>query len=151
MSKNEINKLEAVHSFVVMPKDCNYNVEDDGGQVTRILFGGKLLYDLDFAAAKIARRATYGVGKGIMVVTASVGQTNFDKPAFVGDIITYTSTIKALGRSSIQIRIKVKRQSMTGEVAQISSSNMTFVTVKGGKAYPHGLTFEQLTNDSKNN
>ena len=138
----EINRLEAVHSFTVMPKDCNYNVEEEGG-VTRILFGGKLLYDLDFAAAKVARRATYQVDCD-MVVTASLGQTNFDKPAFIGDIITYTSTIKAFGRSSIQIRIKVTRESLKGEVENISSSNMTFVTVKKRKAMPHGLTFEKL-------
>lgn len=146
MSKEEkINKLEAVHSFVVMPKDCNYNVEV-GSEVTRILFGGKLLYELDAAAAKIARRATYGVGAD-MVVTASLGQTNFDKPAYIGDIITYTSTIKALGRSSIQIRIKVRRESTAGEIEYISSSNMTFVTVKNGKAFPHRLTFEKLSED----
>jgi len=137
-----INKLEATHSFTVMPKDCNFNTE--GGK-NRILFGGALLYQLDFAAAKIARRATYGVGAD-MVVTASMDKTNFDRPSFVGDIITYTSTIKALGRSSIQIRVKVKRESMEGEVEDICSSNMTFVTMKDGKPFPHKLTWDKLTN-----
>lgn len=140
---NKINKLEATHSFTVMPKDCNYNVED-GSKVTRILFGGKLLYDLDYAGAKIARRATYGVDCD-MVVTASIGNTNFELPAYIGDIVTYTSTIKALGKSSIQIRVKVTRESIRGEVEQISSSNMTFVTIKDGKPYPHGLTWENLS------
>jgi acyl-CoA hydrolase len=139
-----INQLEAVHSFTVMPKDCNYNLEE-GSKVTRILFGGKLLYDLDYAGAKIARRATYGVPCD-MVVTASLGNTNFEKPAYVGDIVTYTSTIKALGVSSIQIRIKVSREGIDGSVEQISSSNMTFVCVKGGKAFPHELTFQKLNN-----
>jgi len=140
----KINKLVAVHSFTVMPKDCNYNVEE-GSETTRILFGGKLLYDLDFAAAKIARRATYDVDCD-MVVTASVGETNFEKPAFTGDIITYTSTIKALGKSSIQIRIQVVRESLTGFIELISTSNMTFVTVKDGKPSKHDLTFEKLSN-----
>ena len=142
----KVNKLEAVNSFTVMPKDCNYNLEE-GSKVTRILFGGKLLYDLDYAGAKIARRATYGVDCDYCV-TASIGSTNFERPAYVGDIITYTSTIKALGKSSIQIRVKVTRESVRGELEQISSSNMTFVTVKDGKPYPHGLTFEKLENES---
>jgi len=140
-----INKLEAEHSFIVMPKDCNYNMDEDGN-VMRTLFGGKLLYDLDFAAAKIARRATYDVDCD-MVVTASVDKTNFDKPAFIGDIITYTSTIKALGKSSIQIRIKVIRESRKGVVELISTSNMTFVTMKGGKPTPHELTFKKLNKE----
>lgn len=105
----------------------------------------KSFYNIDFAAAKIARRATYGVGAD-MVVTASMDKTNFDRPSFVGDIITYTSTIKALGRSSIQIRVKVKRENMEGEVEEICSSNMTFVTMKDGKPFPHNLTWDKLTN-----
>lgn len=140
----KINKLEAVHSFTVMPRDCNYNLDKRTNGNT-VLFGGKILYDMDFAAAKIARRATYGVGAD-MVVTASMDKTNFDRPSFVGDIITYTSTIKALGRSSIQIRVKVKRESMEGDVEEICSSNMTFVTMKDGKPFPHNLTWDKLTN-----
>jgi acyl-CoA hydrolase len=139
---NKVNKIQAVHSFTVMPKDCNYNVEE-GSKVTRILFGGKLLYELDYAGAKIARRATYDVPCDYCV-TASVGNTNFEKPAYIGDIITYTSTIKALGKSSLQIRITVQRESVRGEIEQISSSNMTFVTVKDGKPFPHDLTFKEL-------
>jgi acyl-CoA hydrolase len=147
MSKEKINKLEAVHSFTVMPKDCNYNL-DESSKTMRILFGGKLLYDLDFAAAKIARRATYDVDCD-MVVTASVDKTNFEKPAFIGDIITYTSTIKAFGKSSIQIRIKVVREGLKGDIELISTSNMTFVTIKDSKPYKHNLTFEKLSKDAK--
>lgn len=139
---DKINKLQAEHSFTVMPKDCNFNV-DKSTNSNRILFGGKIMYDMDFAAAKIARRATYGVGAD-MVVTASMDKINFDKPAFIGDIVTYTATVKALGRTSIQIRVKVMREDPNGNVEAICSSNTTFVTIKNHKPYPHGLTFEKL-------
>jgi acyl-CoA hydrolase len=138
----KINKLEAEHSFTVMPKDCNFNL-DKNTNSNRILFGGKILYDMDFAAAKVARRATYGVDCD-MVVTASMDKTNFDKPAFIGDIITYSAVIKALGRTSIQIRVRVVRETTNGEIEHICSSNATFVTIKDGKPSPHGLTFEKL-------
>lgn len=142
---DEINKLEAVHSFTVMPKDCNFN-RDENNQ-TGILFGGKLMYEIDYAGAKVARRATYGVDCD-MVVTASMDRIDFDKPAFVGDLITMKAKIKAFGRSSIQIRVTITRESLKGEVERISAANMTFVTVKGGRSYPHGLTFEKLDNES---
>jgi acyl-CoA hydrolase len=139
---NKVNKVEAVHSFTVMPKDCNFNL-DKSTNSNRILFGGKIMYDMDFAAAKVARRATYGVGAD-MVVTASMDKINFDKPAFIGDIVTYTATVKALGRTSIQIRVRVVREDVEGNVEHICSSNTTFVTIKDGKPFPHKLTFEKL-------
>ena len=139
---DKINKIEAVHSFTVMPKDCNFNLDKSTNR-NRILFGGKILYDMDFAAAKVARRACYGVGAD-MIVTASMEKTNFDKPAYLGDIVTYTATIKALGRSSIQIRVRVTREDNIGQLEHICSSNMVFVTVKDSKPFGHGLTFEKL-------
>ena len=138
----EINKLEAIHSFTVMPRDCNFNTDKESDK-TSILFGGKILHDMDFAAAKVARRATYGVGMD-MIVTASMDRTNFERPAFIGDIITYIATVKAFGTTSIQIRIKVKRESLKGHIEDICSSNMTFVTIKNGKPFPHGLSFDKL-------
>lgn len=140
------NKLEAVHSFTVMIKDCNFN-RDENNEIG-ILFGGKLMYEIDYAGAKIARRATYGVNCD-MVVTASMDKIDFNAPAIVGDIITMTAKIKSLGRSSIQIRVTITRESLKGDVEHISSANMTFVTVKGGKAFPHNLTFEKLEKDSE--
>lgn len=137
-----MNKLESVHSFTVMPKDCNFNKNHNNGK-NDILFGGKLMYEIDYAGAKVARRATYNVDCD-MVVTASVDKTNFEKPAFLGDIITMTATIKALGTTSIQIRVKVQREGLDGHVEQICSSNMTFVSIKNGKPVKHNLNFEKL-------
>ena len=98
---------------------------------------------MDYAGAKIARRATYGIDID-MIVTASTDRINFEKPAFIGDLITMEATVKAFGRSSIQIRIKVKREDLKGDVEQICSANMTFVTIKDGKPIPHGLSFDKL-------
>lgn len=135
------NKTKATHSFTVMPQDCNFN-RDENNQ-TVILFGGKLMYEIDLAGAKVARRATYKVDCD-MIVTASMDKINFDKPAFLGDLITMKSEIKALGRSSIQIRVIITRESLKGVIEQISAANMTFVTIKDGRPYPHNLTFEEL-------
>jgi acyl-CoA hydrolase len=135
------SKIESVHSFTVMPMDCNFNTNYNGKN--DIVFGGNIMYHMDFAGAKVARRATYGIGHD-MIVTASTDTINFTSPAYLGDIITMVATVKALGRTSIQIRIKVSRESMIGEVESICSANMVFVTMKDGKPFPHGLNFDKL-------
>lgn len=136
---DKIDKIKAYHSFTVMPKDCNFNKRINT-DINDTLFGGKLMYEMDYSGAKIARRATYGIDID-MVVTASTDRINFERPAFIGDLITMEATIKAYGRSSIQVRIKVKREDLRGNVEQICSANMTFVTIKDGKPVPHGLCF----------
>lgn len=141
-----INKLEAVHSFTVMPKDCNFNRNHENGK-NDILFGGKLMYEIDYAGAKIARRATYDIDCDT-VVTASTDRINFERPAFLGDIVTMTATVKALGTSSIQIRVKVKRESLQGHIEQICSANMTFVAIKDGRPVAHFLNFDKLSDET---
>lgn len=140
--KYQGDKLEAVHSFTVMPKDCNFNKNHANGK-NDILFGGKLMYEIDYAGAKVVRRATYDVDCD-MIVTASTDKINFEKPAFLGDIINMTATIKAFGKSSLQVRVKVHREGLDGTYEQICSANMTFVSIKDGKPYSHNLNFEKL-------
>lgn len=138
-----INKLNSVHSFTVMPKDCNFNRNPDSDK-NDMLFGGKLLYEIDYAGAKVARRATYDVDCDT-IVTASIDKINFQKPAYIGDIITMVAEIKSLGRSSITILVKVRRESLRGEIEQICTANMVFVTIKNSKPVQHYLDFNKLS------
>ena len=130
------SKLMAVHSFTVFPQDMNY---------AGSLFGGKVMAEMDIAGVKVVRRALYGTGAD-GCVTASVDRIDFKNPAQLGDLITMTAVIKALGKSSVQIRITVTRESLNGDVVdeEICAANFTFVSVKDKKPYPHGLSFEKL-------
>lgn len=131
------NKLIAVHSFTVFPQDLNY---------AGSLFGGKVMAEMDIAGVKVVRRALYGTGaEGC--VTASVDRIDFKKPAFLGDLITMVAEIKAIGKSSIQVRITVTRESTMGEIDDICAANFTFVSIKNKKSFPHGLSFEKLETD----
>jgi len=133
------NKLTAVHSFTVFPQDLNY---------ADTLFGGKVMAEMDIAGVKVVRRALYGTGaEG--AVTASVDRIDFKKPAFLGDLITMVAEIKTLGKSSLQIKISVSRESQQGYIEEICAANFTFVAMKDKKPFPHGLSFEKLEN--KNN
>ena len=128
------NKLTAVHSFTVFPQDLNY---------ANSLFGGKVMAEMDIAGVKVVRRALYGSGAD-GCVTASVDRIDFKKPAFLGDLITMVAEIKAIGKSSLQVRITVTRESTMGEVDDICAANFTFVAMKNKKPFHHGLTFELL-------
>jgi acyl-CoA hydrolase len=52
--------------------------------------------------------------------------------------------IKAFGRSSIQVKITVTRESQSGDIEEICAANFTFVTMKDKKSHPHELSFERL-------
>jgi acyl-CoA hydrolase len=77
-------------------------------------------------------------------VTASVDRIDFKKPAFLGDLITMVAEIKTLGKSSIQVKISVSRESQKGLIEDICAANFTFVGMKNKKSHPHGLSFEKL-------
>lgn len=134
IDKTRKNKLTAVHSFTVFPQDLNY---------ANSLFGGKVMAEMDIAGVKVVRRALYGTGAD-GCVTASVDRIDFKKPAVLGDLITMVAEIKALGKSSIQVRITVTRESVTGEVDDVCAANFTFVAIKDKKPFHHGLSFDSL-------
>jgi acyl-CoA hydrolase len=99
--------------------------------------------EMDIAGVKVVRRALYETGAD-GCVTASVDRIDFHKPAFLGDLIIMTSEIKSLGKSSIQVKITVKRESTKGEIDDICAANFTFVALKDKKPFKHNLSFEKL-------
>ena len=129
-------KTIALHSFTVFPQDLNYN---------GTLFGGTVLSNMDLSGVKVVRRALYDTGAD-GCVTASFDKVDFHKPAFLGDIILMVAEIKAFGKTSIQVRIKVSRESVKGEIDTICAANVTFVAMKENKPFAHGLSFSTISN-----
>ena len=139
IDKTQKNKLTAVHSFTVFPQDLNY---------ADTLFGGKVMGEMDIAGVKVVRRALYGTGAD-GAVTACVDRIDFKKPAFLGDLITMIAEIKTLGKSSIQTKISVSRETTMGVIEDICAANFTFVAMKDKKSFPHGLSFELLESNNE--
>jgi acyl-CoA hydrolase len=123
--------FECKHSFTVFPNDLNF---------VGTLFGGKLLAEMDIAAAKLARRLVYNNKNVDGCVTVS-SNCEFHKPAMQGDIIKMTVKLKTIGRSSLGMRIKVDREDMTGFIENIATGNFTFVSVKDKKSAIHDVSF----------
>jgi len=134
LKKYDGDKLMAVHSFTVFPTDMNYS---------KSLFGGKIVSEIDIAGVKVVRRALYETGAD-GCVTASFERVDFKNPAIEGDLIKMVAKIKSFGRTSINVRIKVSRESTIGEIEDICEANATFVATKDGSPYPHGLCFDKF-------
>jgi acyl-CoA hydrolase len=116
-----------LHSFMVFPEDMNY---------AGTLFGGKILAEMDKAAAKAARRMLYGT-ECDGCATVSLSKVDFERPAHIGDFIEMSAWIKKLGKSSIEIDVFVLREDTQGMIEQICKGTFVFVSLKDGKPFPH--------------
>lgn len=79
---------------VMMPRETN-------GQGT--IFGGVLLSYIDQAGAVEAQRLTSN-----RVVTVAMKEVVFLKPVFVGDLVSFFTTVESVGKTSITTRVKVQ-------------------------------------------
>lgn len=122
------NQKASLHTFTVFPEDLNY---------LGSLFGGKLLAEMDVAAVKPVRRMLYGTPCD-GAVTASMDKVDFKRPAYLGDIIELHASIVNLGRTSIDVAVKVFREDQTGDVSAICEAQFTFVSLRDQEPCPHG-------------
>jgi acyl-CoA hydrolase len=128
--RSSTNKA-TMHSFMVFPEDLNY---------AGTLFGGKVLAEMDRAAAKAARRLLYGTPCDGSV-TVSLDKVDFQSPAHLGDFIELTATVKKLGRTSMDIHVYVSKEDATGAVSKICEGTFVFVALKDGIPFPHNCFF----------
>ena len=127
-------ETEYITDFTVFPEHINF---------VGSLFGGVLLGKMDIAAATLARKLLYSTDAD-GAVTASMDKVDFLLPGNVGDLITIKSVLKSLGRSSLLIQCKVYKEDMKGNTEKMCTAMFTFVAMKEGKSYPHGLSFALL-------
>ena len=93
------------------------------------LFGGKLMYWMDMAAAICAHKNTKKIS-----VTASVDNITFKSPIFKGDIVTITAYITRVFNTSMEIFIEASSQNSISQKSVIcNSAFFTFVTLNNGR------------------
>jgi len=64
------------------------------------------------------------------VVTASIDQLNFHNPAFIDDLVTFKASLNLVGRSSMEIGVRVDSEDLfTGRASHIASAYLTFVAL----------------------
>lgn len=76
--------------------------------------------------------AGYSAGKhaGGRVVTAALDEMTFIEPVFLGDIVTVTGQVNDVGRTSIEVGVRVEAEAIrTGETRHVSSAYLVFVAL----------------------
>ena len=92
------------------------------------IHGGDLLFILDQVAYTCAVRYAK-----TNVVTLSVDQVRFGQPIYVGELVTFFSTINYVGKSSMEVGVKVVAENIFTDVKRHTNSCFfTMVAVTEG-------------------
>ncbi len=109
---------------VMMPRDTNpYGT----------IFGGVLLSYIDQAGAVGARREIRRAGWPEQpIVTVAMNSVEFHQPVFVGDVVSFYTSVARVGRTSLTIHVMVETE-RDGTAVQLTEAEVTYVAVKLGE------------------
>ena len=112
---------------VLMPKDTN---------ALGTIFGGVILSYIDQAGAVEAHRHCDG-----RIVTVSMREVVFHAPVFVGDLVSFYTSTRRIGTTSITVHVVVEaeRGHPGGETVKVTEAEVVFVHVgEDGRPLPIG-------------
>jgi len=96
--------------------------------------GGVIMKYVDTAAGVVAIRHARKIA-----VTASIDRLDFHHPVFVGDLLILKASINLVGRTSLEVGVRVEAENLlTGEVRHTASAYLTFVALDS-KGAPAGV------------
>ena len=105
--------------IILLPKDTN-------GMGT--IFGGVILSHMDLAGAVEARRHRIA-----SFVTVAMREVEFHEPVFVGDIVSFWTETRRVGRTSITVGVRVEAIRSAGpdagEVVQVTEGEIVYVAM----------------------
>lgn len=103
-------------SHFVTPEDANYYGNVHGGVIMKMI---------DNCGGVVAARHSHA-----NTVTASVDRIDFHNPAFIGEILTFKASLNLVGKTSMEVGVKVETENiMTGEKRHIASAYLTYVAL----------------------
>lgn len=125
MEGKRVDESSVVMSQVMNPLDAN-----PAGNV----HGGSIMKLIDTAAAAVGIRHARA-----NVVTASIDRLDFHSPVFIGDLLTIRASLNMVGRTSMEVGVRVERENLvTGEIRHTASAYLTMVAL-GGDGRPVGI------------
>lgn len=115
-NNNSSNNKHAALRVVMMPRDSN---------VYGSIFGGVILSYIDQAGFIEARK--HGIHRWL---TVSIDQVDFRAPVYIGDVVSFYTSLDKQGTSSIKIRIHVEATRIaSGETVHVTEAHLTMVAV----------------------
>ncbi|HYA14054.1 MAG TPA: acyl-CoA thioesterase [Syntrophales bacterium] len=121
MEGKKVRESSAVMAQQMNPQDAN-----PAGNV----HGGVIMKLIDTAAGAVAVRHARS-----NAVTASIDRLDFHNPVFVGDFVTIKASLNLVGRTSMEVGVRVESENLiTGERRHTASAYLTFVALdKNGR------------------
>lgn len=116
MEGKGIKESAVIMAQVMIPQDAN-----PAGNV----HGGVIMRHIDTAAAVVAARHCRS-----NVVTASIDRLDFHHPVFVGDLVFFKCSLNCVGRTSMEVGVRVESENLlTGVIEHTASAYLTFVAL----------------------
>ena len=108
---------ELVLKVIPMPADTNGNGD---------IFGGWVMAQVDLAGSVLPARHVQG-----RMATVAVNEFVFKHPVRVGDILSFFSSVKRVGRTSITVDVEVfaERFSEQGNYVKVTEALVTYVAI----------------------
>src|SRR5438445_13093721 len=111
-----VSASKTTMSRSMLPSDANPWGNVHGGEVMRLID--------DCAGAAAFRHARS------LVVTAFVDELSFLAPVYVGDFVTARASVNHVGRTSMEVGVRVDAENLlTGKVVHVSSAYLVFVGI----------------------
>lgn len=134
-----MSKKKASHSSITIVQQMTQQDANLAGNV----HGGVIMKLIDNTAGIVAVRHTQ-----MNCVTVSLDRLDFHNPVFVGDLLRLTASINYVGRTSMELGVRVEAENfVTGQVRHTASAYLTFVALdeQGKPAMVPACIFESKT------
>jgi acyl-CoA hydrolase len=116
MEGKQVDDTSVVGVYQMLPGDAN-----PAGNV----HGGVIMKHVDSMAGVVAIRHAR-----CNAVTASIDRMDFHSPVFVGDLLILKSSLNFVGRTSMEVGVRVEAENLfTGDVRHTASAYITFVAL----------------------
>lgn len=116
MEGKRVSDSSVTIAQVMIPQDANPAGNVHGGMIVKLI---------DTAAGVVASRHARS-----NVVTASIDRLDFHHPVFVGDLLVLKAALNHVGRTSMEIGVRVEAEHLlTGEVRHTASAYLTYVAL----------------------
>ncbi len=116
MTSRCVSESATILSRIMQPSDANPR---------GIVHGGSMMKEIDNAAGAVAIKHSRHYS-----VTASIDRIDFHNKVFIGDLVTIKASLNAVGRSSMEVGVRVEAEDMiTGKRRHVNSAYLTFVAI----------------------
>jgi uncharacterized protein (TIGR00369 family) len=121
MGRENMEGKTISESTIIMAQLMNPQDANPAGNV----HGGVIMKLIDNAAGCAAVRHSRS-----NVVTASIDRMDFHNPVFVGDLVTLRASINFIGKTSMELGVRVEAENLiTGKKRHTASAYLTFVAL----------------------